>query len=168
MEISTFTGAKDRVRQVVAGEEPVGCKIQGCYQSSEKEGERASHAQEFLHRLQWRSAADGCFCCGEQGHIASYCPAPMPKDLVPQLHLKLGWGGILGKMPPITSNTSPFCGINLHLGHVGHHGGLYVDCGLYSVRCCTLVDTSSTVLLIHCGLLPDADAVHFAEAECRP
>lgn len=87
-------------------------------------------------------------------------------------------------MPPVTSDLLPPVGINLHLGCCS---GLYIDCGLDSVRCkvlvdlqfrsfvkgvlpetdtvwCkVLVDTGSTVSLIRKGVFPETDTVRFTE-----
>lgn len=74
------------------------CRVQGglwhqatkCFYYSEENDEKAKREQGFPQQ-QWRCpASDGCYHCEEPGHIAHYCLAPAPVDLVPQLWLKLG------------------------------------------------------------------------------
>lgn len=63
----------------------------------------------------------------------------------------------MGKTSSGISNLFPPVEINLRLGHCGR---LYIDCGLDSVQCKTLV-TRSTVSLVCRGLLPEMDTTWF-------
>lgn len=38
--------------------------------------------------------------------------------------------------------------------HWTHAGGIYVDCRIFGVQCCALVDAGSEITLVHDGLLP--------------
>lgn len=69
-------------------------------------------------------ATNSCCQCGGPRHIARYCPAPMPVNLVPQQPLKLGRSSIAGQMLLVTSNSFFTTGSTLHLGWLGRCGGL--------------------------------------------